>query len=120
MTSGVTRIEVQADRILVRPSFVDAIACSRLGGKWMPGLGAWLFPSGERHARLLRAELRGVAAPDVDDPHALLGPVSAPARVVAEQAPARTVAANEHRFVAASDVAEPEVAIPEGLRTRPW
>ena len=54
MTSGVTRIEVQADRILVRPSFVDAITCSRLGGKWMPGLRAWLFPSGEHHAQRAR------------------------------------------------------------------
>ena len=121
MTSGVTRIEVQADRILVRPSLADAITCSRLGGKWMPSLRAWLFPSSEHHAQLLRAKLRGVAAPDVNDPHAPLGPFGAPARAVAEQAPARTVAANEHRFVAAaSEVAEPEVEIPEGLLTRPW
>jgi len=79
VTSGVTRIEVQADRILVRPSLADAITCSRLGGKWLPGIRAWRFPSGERHAQLLRAKLRGVAAPDVDDPHALLGPVIPPA-----------------------------------------
>ena len=111
MTSGVTRIEVEADRILVRPSLADAITCSRLGGKWMPGLGAWLFPSGERHAQLLRAKLRGVAAQDVDGPHTPMGSVDAPARAVAEQAPV---------LAAASEVAEPEVEIPEGLLTRPW
>jgi SNF2 family DNA or RNA helicase len=108
-TTSKSQVEIAAGRIIVRPSFADLVTCARIGGAWDAALGAWTFPATEKHSRLIQERLHTTT---VGKPEPL--PTSAPDSPVE---PPSAISPVPETPTAAAD---PQVAIPAGLATRPW
>jgi SNF2 family DNA or RNA helicase len=118
-----TRIEVGPGAIVVRPSFADLFTCSRLGGTWLSRIGAWSFPAEERYARLLDSRLRAVAMDDAIALRALVRPPHAASEAVETGAIAASVpipVVDAQILPVPAGLAEPDMAVPDGMLTRPW
>lgn len=122
MRVGFTSIDVEADRILVWPSIADLAACSRLhGGAWNARRKGWAFAATSENAAVLKRSFRLVrTTPGFET---LLAPEAA-AEVEPDSAGAGSAAAQareqELAAPAAAVIPEPDIAVPEGLLTRPW
>lgn len=108
-------VSVESGSIRVAPSFANMLICARLGGRFSRKDGAYIFPATSECARLLRAELRAIHT--TSEFEALFSPVAQTVEEHFAATPAELVVANaEKRLV----VPEPEIALPNGLRTIPW
>lgn len=115
MKIGSSAVDVVNDRILVRPSFADILCCRAIpGGAWDRRCKAYSFPATPASAKLLRSSLRAVRATPAFD--ALLA--MAPAPDAAPVAPPEPPVAPERRPPIQEQ--DPPLALPDGLRTRPW
>ncbi|MCL5744350.1 MAG: DEAD/DEAH box helicase [Acidobacteria bacterium] len=127
-----TSVSLVAGRIVVRPSMVDMLSCSRLGGRWENGVRGWTFPATEHQARVLRDRLRHVPADDATVFESLISgaqPVCTRAPYDESEATEActsvpvSVAAPEPRpefLPMKSPPVEPEIVVPDGMITRPW
>lgn len=108
MRIGSSAVDVVSDRIIVRPSFADILCCRAIpGGAWDRSRKAYSFPATAASAKLLRNSLKAFRATPAFD--ALL--TTAPASDAAPVAPERRPPIQEQ---------DPPLALPDGLRTRPW
>ncbi|HZT29394.1 MAG TPA: DEAD/DEAH box helicase [Bryobacteraceae bacterium] len=117
-----TTVSLAAGRIIVRPSLVDLLQCSRLGGRWENAVRGWVFPATASQAKRLRASLRHVPTDDAT----VLESLISGAQPLMRMEPRRTSEATEPATPAVAPVAapeppaEPEVPVPQGMKTRPW
>ena len=103
-----TIAQVIDGRILVRPSFADLLAIRRIpGGAWDTRAKAYAFPANQRCASQLRSFLRALSTTEQFDSLLVSG------------APTGSAGGNSGE-VAPAAAPEVQIAIPEGLRTRPW
>ena len=113
-----TSAEVDAGRIVVRPSFADMLACGQIpGGAWDRARRAWSFPATMQVAAAIRAKIRHLTATEQFD--VLL----AGAEPHVRREPSGTgefTGSGAETALAPVNAPEPEVAIPEGMLTRPW
>jgi len=113
-----TSVEVDAGRIVLRPSFADMLLCGQIpGGAWDRARRAWSFPATMQVAAAIRAKVRHLNATEQFDvllagaePHVRREPSG-----TSEFTGSHPVTA-----LAPVNVPELEAAIPEGMRTRPW
>ena len=115
-----TSIEVISGRILVRPGFADLAVCSRLGGKWDATTAAWIFPAAEKYARLLGKNLHTALA--ADSLAAMLPSIVTDGNSLQDLSRAPPVPAGDNGADPEKPAVAPQLdlAIPEGLLTRPW
>jgi hypothetical protein len=94
----VTHADVQAGKIIVRPTVANLLACGRVpGAAWDARRKAWTFPATARNAQLMRFSLKALSTTErfdsllsVPSPSApALPPVPAPEPALS--APARVV-----------------------------
>ena len=115
MTLGASKVDVEAGRILAWPSFADVFACCRIPGRSFDAAHkAWSFPATSAAAAALAKALRRLHTTPAFDSLAASGnqqKVTAPVAPPVAQVPPEPPPAL---------VAEPEVALPAGLQTRPW
>jgi SNF2 family DNA or RNA helicase len=114
VTLSASRAQVGAGRILVWSSFADLFACSRLPGKWDAARKAWSFPATQAAAALLAKRLPRLQTTAEFD--ALLAADSKLEGSASVAPPAAHVSAEPPPVL----IAEPEIVLPDGLRTHPW
>ena len=115
-----TSVEVDAGRIVLRPSLSDMLLCGQIpGGTWDLRRKAWSFPATTKIAAAIQARIRNLNATEQFD--AILQPESVIVKSVEnhlQNTPSDQAVANVERLPVAPS--EPEIAIPEGMLTRPW
>lgn len=94
--------DVVAGRIVLHTAFANLLLCKRIpGAGWDAARRAWVYPATPQHARLIRASIPRIQG--TDNFRALLNQQAPPAPPAV---PPRPV--------------QPVVALPSGLRTKPW
>ena len=118
MTLGITRIDVEGDRFLVRPSLADLATCGRLGGKWDRARQAWMFPATPENAAVLSSSFKVTrTTPDFE---AFRAPTSSGAPANGNSGEAALRAATSPDVLPSAPEAEAEFVAPDGIKTRLW
>jgi SNF2 family DNA or RNA helicase len=105
--------DLQSGRIIVRASLANLLTCRQIPGcSWDRTCKAWSYPATEGTARIIRAKIRPLLASEQFD---TAFPIGEPATTKAELTPAATVVVAQP-----VPVVESEIALPQGMLTRPW
>ena len=114
-----SKVEVDAGRIVLRPSIVDMLLCGQIpGGAWDMRRKAWSFPATVRVAAAIRAKIRNLnTTSDFEVLTSGAHPWQAREPLLRSDEPTGASNVLEPASVVAP---EPEIAIPDGLLTRPW
>ena len=134
-----TTADIDAGRIIVRPSFADLFVCRQIpGSRWDAARKAWSLPATVATATLLRKKLRSVSESDRfklllttsitikldgEQTTALLAGAVVPGNVVPLVPPvpdALPVPAPDVMPISVPQEPEIVVELPAGLRTKPW
>ncbi|MGD0775067.1 MAG: DEAD/DEAH box helicase [Candidatus Solibacter sp.] len=107
-----TSADLQSGRIIVYASLANLLTCRQIPGcSWDRARKAWSYPGTHSTARIIRSKIRPLLASEqfdaafpVGEPVIKIEPTPTAALVVTEPAP----------------VVETEIALPEGMLTRPW
>ena len=113
-----TSVEVDAGRIVLRPSFADMLLCGQIpGGAWDRARRAWSFPATMQVAEAIRAKVRHLNATEHFD--VLLAGAEPHVRREPSGTSEFTGSVPE-TALAPVNAPELDVAILDGMLTRPW
>ena len=113
-----TSVEIDAGRIVLRPSFRDLLVCRQIpGGTWDMRRKAWSFPATLQVAAAIRARIRNLHATDHFD--VLISGVE-PNCWIDPNYKSESTGSGPATAPALVETPEPEIAIPDGMLTRPW
>ncbi len=106
-------VSVESGQIRVLASFADMLVVQRLGGRFTGASRRWIWPATHANALLLWTHLRQASV--TPEFAALLVPPEPVSDIDVPAAPAEPMPE-----ILPVKVPEPEIAIPDGMITRPW